>query len=89
MGTYLTKSETRTRGHTVKEAEYKRVKERSVGDKFIEWYNKENGTNFTFSSAPDPPAADLLYMDGSIKLPIEVTIAAYDQRLQKHTSCMA
>jgi hypothetical protein len=51
--------------------------QRAVGDAFIEWYNKQNGTGFTYHGrGAEPP--DLIYCFGSQEMPLEITAAYYD-----------
>ncbi len=52
--------------------------ERAVGDAFIEWYNKQNCTRFTYHGrAPEPP--DLIYRFGSKEKHLEITSEYYDE----------
>lgn len=51
--------------------------ERAIGDAFIEWYNKQNGTAYGYHDrGADPP--DLVYRSGSQEMLLEVTVAYYD-----------
>lgn len=45
--------------------------ELTVGNAFIGWYNQNTGCNFAYSGRPDE-APDLLFVDGSRKLKVEV-----------------
>jgi hypothetical protein len=50
--------------------------ERAVGAAFIEWYNRQNSTEFRYHDrGADPP--DLVYHSGSQELLLEIT-AAYE-----------
>ena len=53
--------------------------ERWAGDEFIAWYNAQHGTQFQFVNHAAPPRADLVYFDGSVELPIEITGTFYGQ----------
>jgi len=50
--------------------------ERAIGDNFVNWYNKEQGSSFVFERLGDDPP-DLVYQAGKQVLPIEVTTAYY------------
>jgi hypothetical protein len=50
--------------------------ERTVGDKFIAWYNKNFNKSFHYVSRGTP---DLTYQDGRDKIHLEITGAYYDQ----------
>jgi len=51
--------------------------ERAVGAAFIEWYNRQNNTEFRYHDrGADPP--DLVYRSGSQELLLEITAAYYD-----------
>ncbi len=60
---------------------YKKNFERSVGESFIDWYNRQNNTNFAFRCQGESP--DLTYRDGAAVLHVEVTSAYYDKRHAK------
>jgi hypothetical protein len=52
--------------------------ERAVGDCFMEWYNKRNGTEFHYDRrGADPP--DLVYRSGTQELLLEITSSYYDE----------
>lgn len=51
--------------------------ERAVGDKFIEWFNRQNGSSFSFSCRGDR-APDLVYRDQRRMLNIEIVDCYYD-----------
>ncbi|MBI2360631.1 MAG: hypothetical protein HYY46_11750 [Deltaproteobacteria bacterium] len=51
--------------------------ERAVADSFVEFYNRENGTDYRYHSrGEDPP--DLIYRSGSHEMRLEITAAYYD-----------
>jgi hypothetical protein len=51
--------------------------ERAVGEAFINWYNRQNCTEFRYHDrGADPP--DLVYQSGSQELLLEITAAYYD-----------
>lgn len=51
--------------------------ERAVGDAFIEWYNRQQGTELRYHGrGADPP--DLVYRSGDDELLLEITGAYYD-----------
>jgi hypothetical protein len=51
--------------------------ERAIGDAFVDWYNKRNGTGYQYHDrGADPP--DLIYKDGGDELQLEITVAYYD-----------
>jgi hypothetical protein len=54
----------------------KRV-EFAVGERFVDWYNLQNGTAFTFAREGETP--DLHYADGVAELNVEITRAYYDE----------
>ena len=51
--------------------------ERRVGEQLIEWYNQRHGTSFRFDGRPDD-APDSYYLDGKVRLRVEVTGEFYD-----------
>lgn len=51
--------------------------EKAVGDKFIEWLNARDGSNFSFSSRAGE-APDFVYKDGAKLLRVEIVGAYYD-----------
>ncbi len=55
--------------------------ERTVADRFIEWYNAQHGTNFSFQKqARKKGDPDFEYNNGKLELIVEVTDAYYDDR---------
>ena len=53
--------------------------ERTVGDAFVDWYNALGGTSFAYERrGGDPP--DLVYSDGAALLPLEITVAYYNNQ---------
>ena len=51
--------------------------EQAVGAAFIEWYNRQYGTAFSYHSrGADPP--DLVYRCGDHEILLEITAAYYD-----------
>jgi hypothetical protein len=54
------------------------LNERSIGDQFMEWYNAEHGTKFRFLTRPKI-APDLSYVDGDVKLHLEIAMSYYDE----------
>jgi len=48
-----------------------------VGEKWVEWFNEENGTSFTVADSSGE-APDLVYAEGARRLRIEITVAYYD-----------
>ena len=52
--------------------------ERAIGDDFINWFNSQNESNFSFSSRGDP-APDIIYKDKNRILKIEVVGSYYDE----------
>lgn len=51
--------------------------ERAVGDAFVDWYNKINGTSYKYyARGAEPP--DLIYRCGTEELLLEITVAYYD-----------
>lgn len=51
--------------------------ERAVGEQFVEWLNKRDGSRFSFSHR-EKEAPDLVYSDGNHILRLEVVGAYYD-----------
>ena len=51
--------------------------EKAVGNAFIEWYNRQNSTEFRYHArGVDPP--DLVYRSGRHEMLLEITAAYYD-----------
>jgi len=51
--------------------------EKKIGEDFVCWYNKNNGTNYSFDRrGEDPP--DLVFIDDKSEIFLEVTTAYYD-----------
>lgn len=51
--------------------------ERAVADSFLEFYNRENGTEYRYHSrGQDPP--DLIYRSARHEMRLEITAAYYD-----------
>ena len=51
--------------------------ERGIGESFIQWYNKNNKTNFTFEEfGANPP--DLIFRESAMVLPVEISTSYYD-----------
>ena len=51
--------------------------EQAVGNEFVVWLNKENGSSLVFSRR-GTPAPDLIYIDGTSELGLEISSAYYD-----------
>jgi hypothetical protein len=67
--------------------ELKGQHEKAAGDRFTEYYNKENKANFVFKKQPPPPKPDLIYYDEKKNkaIGIEVVDAYYDEHDAKGT----